>query len=156
MGEIWSFRKRLSWWGIENYFPFMGIFIKQSFYPGTLQANQFCKYINVFQSTVIVAVWKCWIFYFWIFSVPYNDFCIFLSWLIIACATVLISDRWAISEIFKDLKTKTFPSIIKFLIRQILRTLSVFAIWLWKSFHVLVFYCRRNVNQVFSQFFSLD
>ena len=132
MGEIWSFCKRLSWWGIENYIPFMEIFIEQYFYPGTLQANKFWKYINVFQSTVFATVWKCWMFYFWIFFVPYNVFCILLSWLIIACATLVINDRWAFSEIFKDLKTETFPSI-KFLIRHILRTLSVLAIWLWKS-----------------------
>ena len=34
-------------------------------------------------------------------------FCIMFSWLIIACGTVLVSDRWTILEIAKDSKNKT-------------------------------------------------
>ena len=55
-----------------------------------------------------------------------------LIWLIIACGTVVISDRLALLETAKDLKSKTFSSVIKFLIRYSLRTLSIFTIWLLK------------------------
>ena len=100
-------------------------------------------------------------FYFWIFSVPYKGFSVpykgFLCIvdLIIACETAVISDRWIILEIAKDLKTKAFPSVVKLLVRHSLRTLSILRYGFENSFYVLV-YCRRNVHQLFSQFFSLD
>ena len=117
------------WW---SYSPFMELFIIESFYSGTMETNNFCKHVNVFQTTFFVAVWKCWMFYVWFFPFYINFFCILLSWLITACGTVVKSDRWTILEIAKDLKTKTFLSAVTFLIRHGLRTLSIFTIWLWK------------------------
>ena len=104
---------------------------------------------------VLKVFWTCWMFCFWIFSVPYKVFYIMSSWLIIACGTAVISDTWTLLEIAKDLKTKTFPSIVTFLIRYSY-SLQYLLYGFENSFHVLVFYCRRNVHQVFPQFLSLD
>ena len=57
-------------------------------------------------------------FYLWVSSVAYKVFFYFVALIIIVFETVVISDRWTILEIGKDLKTKTFPSIVKFLIRD--------------------------------------
>ena len=132
MDEIWSFREIFSWWCMKELFSIHENFHHISFYPGTLQVNNYCKYVNVFQTIVFVAVWKCWMSYFWIFLFDIKFFYILSSWLIIACGTVVVSDRWTILEIAMDLKTKAFPLIVKFVIRHILRTLSTFTIWLWK------------------------
>ena len=122
----------------RNHFSFKEIFIIWSFCAGTLQANIFCKYVNVFQTTDLISVWKCWLmFYFWIFSVPNKVFFISLSWLIIVCGTAVISDRWTILKIAKDLKTKTFPSVVKFLIRHSLRALSIFTIYMALKIHFM-------------------
>ena len=85
---------------------------------------------------------ECFIFVFFPFYIKF--FRILLSWLIIACGTVVIGDRWTILEIAKHLKTKTFPSIVKLKRFQFLRY------GFENSLYVLVFYCRRNVHQIFS------
>ena len=119
-----------------------------------MQANNFCKYVKVFQTTVFVAVWISWIFYFWIFSVLCKV--ILLSWLIIACGTVVISDRWTILEITKDLKTLTFLQLLIFSYAIALEHFQFLRYGFQNSFHVLVFYCRRNVHEVFSQLHATE
>ena len=121
---------------MKELFSFMKIITIWSFYPWTLQTNNFCKYINVFQTTVIVAVWKRWMFLFLDFFCSIEKiFCILLSWLVSTCrATVMNYFQFWMTflEIAKDLNTKALRSIAKFLISHSLRTLSVFTICLWQ------------------------
>ena len=71
---------------------------------------------------------------------------LFLSWLINACDSVVV--------IARDLKT-----ILQSLSSSYTIALECFLL-LWNafetSFHILFFYCRWNVDQVFSQFYLLD
>ena len=97
---------------------------------------------------------ECFIFGFFLFHIKF--FCILLSWLIIVCGTVVISDIWTIFEIGKDLKTKVFlQSLLSSSYAIALERFQFLRCGFENSFHVLVFYCRRNVHQVFSQFLSL-
>ena len=71
------------------------------------------------------------------------------------CGTVVIRDRWTILEIAKDLKIKNFQ-LLSFSYAIALKHFQFLQYGFENSFHVLVFYCRRNAHQVFSQFLSLD
>ena len=66
-------------------------------------------------------------YFIFVFSLFYLIiFCIMLSWLIIACSTVVVSNRFTIWEIAKELKGQTISSIFRFLICHSLRSFSVF------------------------------
>ena len=89
----------------RNYFSFMEIFIIWSFYPGT-----HCRLITSVNTSTCFKPPSSQLFesveYFIFGAFPFHikSFCILLSWLIIACRTVVISDRWAILEIAWKLK----------------------------------------------------
>ena len=64
-----------------------------------------------------------------------------------------MSDRWNILEIGKDLKTKIFLHSLSSSYAIALERFQLLQNGFENLFQVLDFYCRRNVQQVFSQLF---
>ena len=133
------------------YFPFMEIFIKWSFN----QAKNFWKYLTSFSKRLCSCL-KGFNVLFLNFLLPCNFHYIIFNWLIIAYGAAVIIDWWTSFEIVKNVKAKTFSSIVRFPILRSLRSFSIFTILHWNFIFYSSFYCRKNEHQGFLQFLPLD